>query len=332
MIESVGLNQPLVRKPLISVCIVTFNQQRYIRDAVMSVLAQVNPDEFDLEILVGDDCSTDSTPVILQELVLRHPECITVVKHRPNIGASENLQALMRLSRGDFVAHLDGDDYWLPGKISAQLAFMQLHQECSAVYTSAVVVDAEGVLVGGFSNLQPEIISFDYLLARGNFLNHSSLLYRARFLEQLRLLPLPFIDYMVHLRLAQQGCLGLLPGAYVVYRRMTSTSMLRNQFNQVDANYLQTISTMAFDAPDHVRCSCCVTYIINNLITRPSMSMKKDYWRRVIDLVRLLRIQHYKLLLQLIVTTFFAARMILMPRLSRALYRENSLVIVHPRY
>lgn len=322
----------VARRPLISVCIVTYNQQDYIRDAVMSVLAQVNPAEFDLQILVGDDCSTDSTPEILQELLLRHPDCMTVVTHRPNVGAAGNYQALMRRAQGDFIAHLDGDDFWLPGKLSAQLAFLNHQQECAAVYTGAIVVDAQGVLVGGFSNAQPEIIDFDHLLARGNFLNHSSLMYRAQSLDTLCKLQTPFIDYLIHLKLAQQGHLGLLPAAYVVYRRITSTSMLRNQFSAVDALYLETISTMASDAPESVRCSCCAIYVVNNLVARPSWCKKKEHWLRVRALLHRLKIPPNKLLVQIGVMFFYASRMILVSRLSRILYRANSLVIIHPRY
>lgn len=322
----------VARRPLISVCIVTYNQQDYIRDAVMSVLAQVNPADFDLQILVGDDCSTDSTPEILQELMLRHGDCMTVVTHRPNVGAAGNYQALMRRAQGDFVAHLDGDDFWLPGKLSAQLAFLNHHQECAAVYTGAVAVDAKGVLVGGFSNAQPDVIDFDYLLARGNFLNHSSLLYRAQSLESLSALQMPFIDYMVHLRLAQQGRLGLLSAAYVVYRRMTSTSMLKNQFSHFDDLYMYTIVTMAAEAPESVRYSCGATYIVNTLGTHPSWIKEKDFWSHAMSLVRRLRLRPFRLLMHMVVAFFSAGRKILSARVSRLLYRSNALIIVHPRH
>jgi glycosyltransferase involved in cell wall biosynthesis len=332
MIGSTDAKAPAARKSLISVCIVTYNQQDYIRDAVMSVLAQVNPAEFDLQILVGDDGSTDSTPEILQELLLRYPDCMTVVTHRPNVGAAGNYQALMRRAQGDFIAHLDGDDFWLPGKLSAQLAFLNHHQKCSAVYTGAIVVDAQGLLVGGFSNAQPELIDFDHLLARGNFLNHSSLMYRAQSLDMLCKLQTPFIDYLIHLKLAQQGHLGLLPAAYVVYRRMTSTSMLKNQFSHFDDLYLQTIVTMATEAPEAVRYSCGATYIVNTLGTHPSWCKEKDFWFRVTSLMRRLRLGPFRLLMRMVGVVFSGARKILSVRVSRLLYRSNTLIIVHPRH
>lgn len=331
MIASSDPKESVVKKPLVSVCITTYNQQDYICDAVMSVLMQVSPSEFDLEILVGDDSSTDTTPTVLNKLAARHPGYITVVTHSPNIGASQNLHYLMCRAQGDFVAHLDGDDYWLPGKLSAQLSFLNDHQECTAVYSNAVVVDAQGVLVGGFSNVQPDVIDVDYLLARGNFLNHSSLLYRAQSIESLGTLQAPFIDYMVHLRLAQQGNLGLLPAAYVVYRRMTATSMLKNQFSHFDDLYLHTIATMAAEASESVRYSCCATYIVNTLGAKPTWCMEKDFWSRARMLVQQLRLRPPMLLMHMALVLFSAARKVLSVYVSRFLYRSNALVIVHPR-
>ena len=331
MIAGVDPKEPVAKKPLVSVCITTYNQQAYIYDAVMSVLMQIKPAEYNLEILVGDDSSTDTTPNILNKLAERHPEYITVVTHSPNIGASQNLHYLMCSAQGDFVAHLDGDDYWLPGKLLAQLAFLNDHQDCSAVYSNAVVVDAQGVLVGGFSNAQPDVIDADYLLARGNFLNHSSLLYRAQSIESLGALQSPFIDYMVHLRLAQQGSLGLLPAAYVVYRSMTATSMLKNQFSHFDDLYRQTIATMAAEAPEAVRHSCCATYIVNTLSAQPMWCMEKGFWSRARLLVRQLRLRPPMLLMHMAVVLFSAARKMLSVRVSRVLCRSNALVIVHPR-
>lgn len=319
-------------KLLISVCIVTFNQERYIRDAVMSVMAQVNPAEFDVEILVGDDCSTDSTPIILRDLAILHPEFIKVVTHSQNVGGCENYLMLLRQARGNFIAHLDGDDYWLPGKLSEQLAFLDKHQECEAVYTNAVVVDAGGVLLGGFSNNQPEIFPFSYIMERGNFLNHSSLLYRGCALERLSKIESPFVDYMIHLTLAKQSNLGLLPAAYVVYRSMTNTSMLKNQFSHFDDLYLKTIIMMAAEAPESVRNSCCATYIVNTLGAHPSWCKKRDFWLRATSLARKLKLKPFTLFVGMARVLFSGMRKILAMRVSRLLYGSNTLVIVHPRH
>ena len=254
------------RKPRVSVCIATFNQQRYIRDAVMSVLAQANPQRFDLEILIGDDASSDETPAILHELAGRHAECLTVITHQPNVGAARNYQALVARASGDYIAHLDGDDCWLPGKLAAQLAYLGTHADCVAVYSNALVVSPEGRPIGLFTNDDPRPFAANELLIKGNFLNHSSLLYRASSAHRLLDLPAPFIDYGIHLGLARDGLLAQLSPCFVLYRTGTATSMLHTMADHVGDQYF-TAMLEAFPRVDQrTRTQASVSYLSRALI------------------------------------------------------------------
>ncbi|MGE3348940.1 MAG: glycosyltransferase family 2 protein [Ramlibacter sp.] len=230
--------------PLISVCIATYNQARYIRDCVVSVLRQQG--DIAMEILVGDDGSSDETGVILQLLQEEHPGQFIVVRREENVGATANYKDLVRRARGDYIAHLDGDDAWLPGKLQAQVEFLKAHSQCVAVYTNALVID--GPRQGVFTNSQPSLFELPYLACKGNFLMHSSMLYRS--CEKWRFLALnaPVIDYLIHLTFAEVGSLGFINRNLAIYRRGTETSMVRNSFPQVQellwgalAHYLPTL-------------------------------------------------------------------------------------------
>lgn len=231
----------LGRKPVVSVCLATYNQRQYIRDAVMSVLAQQTPHLFDLEIWVGDDGSTDGTSEVLEELVKHYGDRLKLISHQPNIGGTQNYLSLMRSARGDFIAHLDGDDYWLPGKIAEQVDFLNRNPDCVAVYTAAVVLDRFGNLTGRFSDPQPEKFGIDYLLAKGNFLNHSSMLYRSSALNELVELVPPFIDYRIHSVLTKYGYLGHLNRVFTVYRTGTASSILRTMSSEFNELYVDTL-------------------------------------------------------------------------------------------
>jgi hypothetical protein len=280
MIEIPEPKKPAMRKPSISVCIATFNQQDYIRDAVMSVLAQADPREFALTIVIGDDCSTDATPVILQELGVRYPEYITVVTHRPNIGAAKNYQALTMRADGDFIAHLDGDDCWLPGKLAAQLAYLKTHSECVAVYSNALVTSSDGRLMGRFTDDDPRPFGINELLAKGNFLNHSSLLYRASSAHRVLDLPAPFIDYSIHLSLARDGLLAQLSGCMVVYRAGTVGSMLRTMPEHVRDLYFNAL-VEAFPRTDsRTRAQASARYLSLSLVSRlTGTADERLFWR-----------------------------------------------------
>jgi glycosyltransferase involved in cell wall biosynthesis len=233
------------RKPLISVCIATYNQQSYLRDAVMSALAQRAPARFDLEVLVGDDGSTDATPCILKALAEQYGDCLTVLTHSPNIGGTENYQALIRLAKGDYLAHLDGDDYWLPGKLVAQLTFLKANPACTAVYSQALTFTPDGQWLGLFCEDQPHQFDLDYLVEGGNFLNHSSLMYRSYMRPRLLALQAPFIDYRIHIELASSGLLGFLSSPLVLYRVMAARAMTRCMPGLVAKLYFEALLAAA---------------------------------------------------------------------------------------
>lgn len=216
-----------MKQPLISVCIVSYNHQDYIADCLSSVLAQYG--NFRMEIVLGDDASTDNTVGIVQEMISTYKgdAVIRLFAHEKNLGPSQNYQFLIAQTRGDFIAHLDGDDFWLPGKLQAQLDFLLAHLDCPACYTNTLVMQNDKSHWGFFNRTQPERISLETLVKAGNFLNHSSLLYRATTKTILLELPENFIDYRIHLALAQHRDLGFINQALVAYRINSQTSMLR---------------------------------------------------------------------------------------------------------
>lgn len=216
-----------MKLPLISVCIVSYNHQAYIADCIASVLAQYG--QFRLEIILGDDKSSDDTVSVMREMiaVYQGEAIIRLFAHEKNLGPSQNYQFLIAQAQGDFIAHLDGDDFWLPGKLQAQLNFLLAYQDCPACYTNTLVIQDDKSHWGFFNRKQPERISLEMLVKAGNFLNHSSLLYRSNFKPILLAFPENFIDYRIHLALAQHGELGFINQVLVAYRTNSQTSMLR---------------------------------------------------------------------------------------------------------
>lgn len=233
--------------PKVSVCVVTYNHACYILDCLMSVLAQ--SEDVSLEILVGDDLSDDKTGQIVQVLVDKYSKKIRYFRHTERKGPSGNYQFLIRKARGEYIAHLDGDDYWLPGKLRAQTQFLDQHPECPAVYSNALVVNSLGIVCGIFNNRLSERININSLLHRGNFLKNSSMLYRASLRNKILEIEEPFIDYRIHLRHARYGELAYLNEALVVYRVASSTSMVVHLNDYVRELYWEALR----DVPqDHI--------------------------------------------------------------------------------
>ncbi len=216
---------------MISVCVLTCNQQPYIRQCMDSVLAQAG--DIPLQILVGDDCSDDGTTRIVAEFAAAWPRVVEHIRHNSRLGADANYQFLLKRATGAFIAHLDGDDYWLPGKLKRQMEYMTANPGCAAVYTNALTISEEGDPVGLFNDMGDDVFNLAAMLRRGNFLNTSSMVFRAELREQLLAINGPFLDYRMHLLFARSGFLAQIAEPLSVYRigshgSMTSTSSTSN--------------------------------------------------------------------------------------------------------
>jgi glycosyltransferase involved in cell wall biosynthesis len=263
--------------PRVSVCVTTCNQQRYIRECLLSVVAQ-DPDTI-REILVGDDCSDDGTSTIIAELAASHPRLIRHIRHASRIGPSANTKALLVRCTGEYVAKLDGDDYWLPSKLRRQLDFLENHPECAAVYTNALTISEDGQPIGLFNDAGDACFDLAALLRRGNFLNNSSLLLRATCIPAWLAIQGPLIDYRAHLLHARAGLLAHIGEPLVGYRvnatgAMTSTSASNDRVRKL---YWEAI----LDVP-------------RNLVTDQDLAHGvADFLRRVIS--RALRMRRWEL-------------------------------------
>lgn len=111
-------------KPLVSVILIAYNQRRYIRQAIESVLAQET--SFSYELLIGDDASDDGTSDIVAEYAQAYPDRVRAFIRPENLGAARNAVLLLQQARGEFIASLEGDDYWIdPQKLEKQAAFLR---------------------------------------------------------------------------------------------------------------------------------------------------------------------------------------------------------------
>lgn len=164
----------------VSVCVVTFNQEKYIHQCLESLVNQET--DFDFEIIVADDCSTDRTSAIVQDFFERYPEKIRFIRHKNNIGPYMNFLLVHQQAVGDYVAHVDGDDYALPGKLSAQAAILDSQPNCTAVWHRVDYFNDLGEFCpGGTSDLSifdNGRVYFEDAIRLGSVGIHSSLMYR----------------------------------------------------------------------------------------------------------------------------------------------------------
>lgn len=126
--------------PTVSVIIPTYNRQAFIGAAVKSILDQSFQD---FEIIVIDDGSLDHT----KEVIAQFESCRVVYFYQPNLGRSNARNRALEMARGRYVAFLDSDDVYLPGKLKLQVDFLESNPCVGMVYTSAGCIDSEGNLL-----------------------------------------------------------------------------------------------------------------------------------------------------------------------------------------
>jgi glycosyltransferase involved in cell wall biosynthesis len=225
--------------PRISVCVVTCNQRGFIDQCLRSILAQ--DVDAEVRILVGDDASDDGTSEAVAALADEHPGAILHLRRDPRMGAMANMRDLLGRADGDYVARVDGDDYWLPRKLPRQLAYLQAHPDCAAVYANAITVDEGGRRIGLFNDVGDARFDLAAMLRRGNFLNNSSVLFRAAGRRAWLDVDVPQIDYRIHLWHARHGWLGHIGEPLVVYRVGVAGSMVGAMNDRVRELYWEAI-------------------------------------------------------------------------------------------
>lgn len=126
---------------MISVIIPVYNAEKYIRETVESVLQQR---EEDWELLLVDDCSTDGTWRMLEELAAGYPDRrIRIFRQEANQGAARARNRGLEEARGRYIAYLDADDLWLPEKLEKQLRFMN-EKQAAFSFTGYEFADENG--------------------------------------------------------------------------------------------------------------------------------------------------------------------------------------------
>ena len=127
--------------PLVSICCLTYNHEKYIKEALDSFLAQKT--NFQFEIVIHDDVSTDQTTNIIKEYQKKFAN-IQILLPKENIDSKGEkiYPSLFEEAKGKYIALCDGDDYWIdPLKLQKQFDFMEQHPNCSLITTDALLLD-----------------------------------------------------------------------------------------------------------------------------------------------------------------------------------------------
>lgn len=127
-----------MENPLVSVCMITYNHESYIHEAIKGVLIQKT--NFPFELIIGEDCSTDNTRKIIREYETQYPEIIIAQYPETNRGMAKNFTTVIESARGKYIALCEGDDYWTdPLKLQKQVDFLEGNEEYGLVHANGII-------------------------------------------------------------------------------------------------------------------------------------------------------------------------------------------------
>jgi glycosyltransferase involved in cell wall biosynthesis len=204
----------------VSVGLVTYNHARYIDQAIAGVLMQNCP--FDWELVIGDDCSTDTTLNIAQSYERSYPHQVQVISCSVNTGSVHNLVRVLQACRGEYIALLDGDDYWTSEtKLRKQVEYLDSHPGISACFHNAQVIyeDSSHQTRDYCPPELKETTSISDLL-HSNYIPTCSVMFRNGLIDYVPdwFYQVSVYDYPLHILNAQHGNLGYINENMAVYR------------------------------------------------------------------------------------------------------------------
>lgn len=219
------------KTPKVSICIITYDHEKYIVQCLDSLLNQKKSNLY--EIIIGDDCSTDSTRKLLKEYADKNPNLIKLILHERRQGMAKNYISVHQAAQGDYICHCDGDDFWEPEKIKKQVDFLEQERNCCAVFTNSFITNESGSRVGFFSKNVKRIFDLDYLIRDGNFLHHSSIMYRSNMRTHMFPNSLEFIDFHIYVLLIRGRQFGYIDEFLTSYRTQSISSVIRSNAEHI---------------------------------------------------------------------------------------------------
>jgi glycosyltransferase involved in cell wall biosynthesis len=168
--------------PLVSIAVITYNQDTTISQTLDCILNQKI--QFPVEIIIGEDCSTDKTREICIRYKNAYPELIRLILHEQNQGLLKNYKSVVDACRGKYIAQCAGDDYWHnPDKLKLQVEFLETHSDCGLVHSDG------DILLVKYNKIQkprrdiPEGYVYRNLIEKGNHIFAASVLFRRNLLD-----------------------------------------------------------------------------------------------------------------------------------------------------
>lgn len=224
-------------KPHVNIVMVTYNQEKFIAQAIESVLMQKT--DFPFKVIIGEDCSTDTTRAICVDYEKKFPDKIQVIKHSMNLGLLRNYKSVFDICTAKYLAILEGDDYWGdPLKLKKQVEILEQHDDIGFVHSNFFTL-TDGK-VKEYSPPKDARLSgemYDCLI-QGNYIGPLTVCFRKKIMDS----NFDFsnaienkyktLDYALWLELARHTKFAYIPECLATYRKEIGSISIQKEFHE----------------------------------------------------------------------------------------------------
>lgn len=219
----VEVSDPAIMKlaPIVSVHMITYNHGPYLAEAIESVIAQKT--DFPIELVIGEDCSTDNTREIALDYQRRYPHLIRVIYSECNVGMMSNFYRVLDACRGEFIAICEGDDYWTdPEKLRKQVDVLSRLKNIDITFHSCYIKfeKQQKITLSSVRSSADAVFTLPEVIAGcGDFMPSASQMFRRSLIISVqdwfdKTMP-PVGDYFIQVFASRRG------GAYYINKPMS---------------------------------------------------------------------------------------------------------------
>ena len=226
-----------LEKTTASVFVMVYNHEKYIAECLDGILMQKC--NFNFDIVVGEDCSTDNSREILLDYQNRYPGKFKLLLHETNIGAAKNQTEVFKNCKSKYIAMCEGDDYWTDSiKLQKQVDFLEANEDYVLIHSDVFLKNSSGEYINSLRNTISKIIRWPKnkdsnvvkYLVKGNYimtltvLITKNALYKA--LEKIKENDneIAIIDFTLFLELSKLGKIHYQQEKTAVYRILTNSA------------------------------------------------------------------------------------------------------------
>jgi len=259
----------------VSVCMITYNHENYLRQAIQSVLMQKT--QFDFELVIANDNSPDNTTIIIEEFINQHPNGhkIKFLNNKENLGIMPNFINALKNCNSDYIALCEGDDYWIDeNKLQKQVDFLEKNDDY-AICFHKVNVETKGTIgddtITSLSNQTTTI----YDLAKGNYIHTCSVVYRNHLFADFPnyFYTSPIGDYFLHMLNAQYGKIHFINQTMAIYRVHATSYWSSKQQNEREIVWIDFLNNIKENFEPKVQ------NLLENQINKMQTRKKNLLWK-----------------------------------------------------